>query len=150
MFSDVLPSAGIQQFKNQDVNFTFPLDLSSIPETFVCLFLVDGYILQYFFQFVNIFLKIYLYFLFYQLFCSLPHHPVKNRGWGMSQYEDDRPVQINPEVPAVSLLPGTPPHKWTSLCTPPLQAPWPCAASPSQPHKEIGRASCRERVSLVV
>lgn len=42
--------------------FIFPLDLSSTPETFVCLFLVDGYILQHLLSFVNSFLKIYFFF----------------------------------------------------------------------------------------
>lgn len=68
MFSDLLFPANIPQFKNYNIYFTFPLDLSSIPETFVCFFLVDVYILQYLFLSVNSFLKIYLLFLFHQLF----------------------------------------------------------------------------------
>ena len=44
------------------------MDLSSVPETFVCLFLVGDFILQHLFLFVNSFLKIYLYlFIFFIL-----------------------------------------------------------------------------------
>ena len=46
-------------------NLIFPLDLSSAPETFVCLFLVSDFILQHLLLFVNSFLKIYFYFFLY-------------------------------------------------------------------------------------
>lgn len=42
-------------------HWTFP----PFPETFMCLFLVGVFILQYLFQFVNCFLKFYLFFYYY-------------------------------------------------------------------------------------
>ena len=59
-------------FLNYDWNLIFPLDLSSVPETFVYLFLVSDFILQHLVLFVNSFLKIYLLFLYCWIYQRYP------------------------------------------------------------------------------